>query len=299
MKLAIIIPFLDHELLKYIISLGNSLKSILDNCDSIETCIVFVPQPSGGSQKLSCADHLDFLINKLKVRLTSVEIIRQNSRSTSLARNSGIDIAILNNCSHIYFHDISVGVSSDFARKINLMRNIFDYTYCGFPMFSEESLRKSKVDGSKMSFCQNELVKKVAYPAFNPYIWSYIFPLSLISEIRFDERLGPGDSTIVKAGEDYVFLNLVLSKNCFYTFTSSPPAHVYHPPRMVLDSKNLKYAKGQGYAYKTVFLRHRRLIDLIYIILFIGNAFKNVLLLKANSLKILSERVSGLFLRIN
>lgn len=241
---------------------------------------------------------LNDLIDCLKIDCKAVTVCNLKFRSVSCARNVGLNISSQSGCSHIFFHDISIVVTRGFAAKFKYLDKIMKFPYGGRPIFSNSS---ASVIQSELPVVSNmgNFVEVGAYPIFNPYIWTYIFPLSLISDVRFDERIGPGDTTLIKAGEDFIFLSAVLSKTNFRKVRSYPASLVVHPARELSDKKNIIYARGQGYAYKATFLKYRRLVDFLYILLFIGNAFKNFIFCRNNSLKILSERISGLLFRLD
>jgi len=299
MIVSVVIPFLEDELDANLNTLKHSIGVLLSELKSVKIYFIFIPQPSRNGGDFCSADLINEVGSELGVAPSCVVLEPQKIRSISMARNNGILRSIQLKCSHVYFHDISISVTSSFASAFLLMRGVSDITFSGSPKFvasSEIQLNNFSIEGAGKTLT---LSKVTAYPAFNPYVWTYFFPISLISDVRFDERLGPGDLTDLKAGEDYLFLSSVLSKSGFKTFSSSPRAFVFHPSRMLFDKKYLMYAKGQGYACKTVLLKFKRPADLLYAVLFVGNSFVKVFQLKSNSLKILVERFKGLFARLD
>ena len=298
MKLSVIIPCLDYEFSSYVETLKYSVRTILNECRDFEIHVILMLQSSTSDFSANDCELTDFS-NKLKEDLTSISVVHLQKCSVSLARNIGIDLSIENGCSHVYFHDISIVVSKEFAGNFPRMNNVIDYACSGSPKFSSFTLPLMPSNSSNINNYEPNFLKSISYPAFNPYVWTYIFPINMISDIRFCENIGPGSDTKIKSGEDYIFLSDVLRKSRFYSLRSKNKSFVYHPLRKKFGEKSLIYAKGQGFSAKAVFMKYKRPSDLLYIFLFIINSFFKIILMKQNSVRIFKDRIRGLLLSID
>ncbi|HIF9331026.1 TPA: hypothetical protein ACX6RL_003339 [Photobacterium damselae] len=203
----------------------------------------------------------------------------------SNARNLCIKKAVDIDAKYILFHDASICWTNDAADYIYIYKNKTPKVNISFSNDIKEFY----------NFILNGRKRKVN-PIYDAYIWSYLFKLEDVSNLKFDLNFGPGQSTYYKSGEDVLFLFDVFNRRKSYdVYESNKKVIIYHPPRDTNLSKHLIYAKGQGKIFQILLSRYFSLFILKDIILFFGNAIFRCLLLKKNSFKILLQRVSGFF----
>jgi hypothetical protein len=298
MKLAIVIPFIEHEILNYNASLFCSLAKLAPVSAVSKIILIFLPQKAILHDKSvkSCLDLSSSELFNLDTPLSDLGydyVVRVlEPPCLSVARNTGIDIAIEKSCTHIYFHDISVTLTSAFVDCVVRAITLDDLPFQAQPSFSVETECDVALYSTNIAPAQAFRVKPV-FPAFNTYIWTYLFPVKVILGHRFNESIGPGATSDFLAGEDLLFLNSVLRDLDFMVYTSSLCPVVRHPPRTKDDPKHLIYARGQGYVYSYCAMRSQHVLGITYILLFFGNAILHVILLRKNSLPILHRRLFG------
>lgn len=204
----------------------------------------------------------------------------------SIARNKCIEKATSIGAEFILFHDASIFWPFSSAQFIYLNRDTFP---------------KVKVNFSDTSSVTSPVLEKGTFKDVNPiydtYVWSYLFRVGNISDIRFSENFGPGECTRYKSGEDVIFLfdyfNKIKSREVF----EAQFACVYHPPRSKKFDKHLIYAEGQGKVYQILLGRYPNFVLYRDLLLFFGNAIFRCLLLRSNSFNILKNRINGFFNR--
>jgi hypothetical protein len=140
-------------------------------------------------------------------------------------------------------------------------------------------------------------VKRV-WSATRHYLWTVIVRGDMIREIRFNERIGPGETTVLKAGEDMLYFYEIVKQNRISEFVVYPHGLVYHPERPADLSKELLYARGQGALYRYLLTEldlpwGGRLNVLLMFTLFIGNALYRTAIFRHNGFRVLKERLRG------
>lgn len=281
MKVLCIIPCLANEPNKYKESLLGSV-SRLTMCLGPDIHFVAIVQPNINISN----DTTENVDDSFFKQFNNFSVINLTYRSVSKARNIGIDFAEKNQFTHIYFHDVSIELDQS---TCEILKSDGIHPSLAFS-FQAKFADANAVD----QFKKNSKPSK-ALPLYKPYVWTYIIPLKLIADIRFNENFGPGDDTNFKSGEDLLFLYDILIKTDFSVIENNS-AIAFHPPREKNYTKHLNYAKGQGLTLRLLLNKHKRISDLIYCFLFFGNAILRCLLLKQNSIKILKNRTSGFFL---
>jgi hypothetical protein len=228
----------------------------------------------------------DLVIEKVKeiIPEENGEVVGVTYLSVSKARNDALNYARMNKFDHIIFHDSTIIYAAGYLSwlKENLGARLLSTNF-QFTTECETSLINDK----------SEVVKFNAFDDI--YVCSYVFSLKNKFPI-FDERFGPGESSIYTSGEDFLFLRSFFKNNpeCRF-FLRYKGTGILHPPRPLDYSKHLAYAEGQGKIHQ-VFLGQEKSIYAIWrCCLFFGNALLRVVLLKKHSLKILGLRLKGFF----
>lgn len=205
-----------------------------------------------------------------------------NYLSVSRARNEAIRYAKSHGFSNLVFHDASLFYTTSYLRwvKSHLGKGLLSGSYA----FAE---RNESLEDDARS-------RKVKVKDFRDlYVWSYVFPLN-VEFPYFDERFGPGDSSLFASGEDFLFLRRFFQLNpsmrCFIRCSS---IGIFHPPRPSGYSKHLAYAKGQGKIHQVFLLEEKSLYAVWRCLLFFGNALIRLLFCKKNSGRIFLLRLSG------
>lgn len=278
MKILCVIPCLESELHKHKESLLRSMGK-LEMCIGADVNFIVVIQPNieAPSRAQNKIDHTFF--DPLKY----VSVVNLICRSVSRARNVGLEFAIKSQFSHVYFHDVSIELCLSTCTR---------FKFEGLNPFLAYSFTPKFLKPNTVSYSNPSPIKLNVSPLYKPYVWSYLLPLQLIGDIRFNENIGPGDGTYYKSGEDLLFLYDVLSKTNFSVIHNAA-AIVFHPPRDKYFSKHTDYALGQGYTLKIILKKYKRLADIFYVFLFFGNAIFRCLLRKPNSMLILKYRIYG------
>jgi len=204
--------------------------------------------------------------------------------SVSRARNDAIKYAKLNGFNRFIFHDVSLVYTLDYLNWVkrqsssNLLSGSYEFT--------------DDLDSPGT----NESSSIVEFNSFRDnFVCSYVFPLNAKLP-SFDERFGPGESSVFTSGEDFLFLRRFFQLNSdMHSFLRFRGIGILHPPRPTDYSKHLAYAKGQGKIHQIYLLEEKSLYAVWRCVLFFGNALCRTLLLKRNWLKILSLRLKGFF----
>lgn len=281
MKILCIIPCLANEPYKYKESLLASTGR-LSKCFGSDIHFVAIIQPNTNAS----SDLTENVEASFFKQFNNFSVVNLTYRSVSKARNIGIDFAEKHQFTHIYFHDVSIELTESTCAilKSDGMHPSLAFSF------------QAKFVGANTTDQLKKLSKpSKALPLYKPYVWTYIIPLKLIADLRFNEDFGPGDGTNYKSGEDLLFLYEILIKTDFSVIENNS-AIAFHPPREKNYTKHLNYAKGQGLTLRLLINKHKRISDLIYCFLFFGNAIFRCLFLKQNSIKILKNRASGFFL---
>jgi len=207
-----------------------------------------------------------------------------NYLSVSRARNDAIQYASNNGFDSIIFHDVSLVYGAAYLDWVKSKSHCM--LLSGGYIFSDslDSLDSSGSEG------------EVYFKDFDDiYLWSYVFPLSADFPF-FDERFGPGESSIFTSGEDFIFLRRFFQLNpdmrYFVRFLGTG---ILHPSRPKNYSKHLAYAEGQGKIHQIYLLEEKSLYAVWRCVLFFGNALLRVLLLRKSSLRIIFLRIKGFF----
>jgi hypothetical protein len=231
---------------------------------------------------------LDFL------RLPLVELVTTSRFSASRARNLGI--ARMRRAEHRYvcFLDAdavpSVGLLRSVAPRLAKSSDLF----VGNIRWYEGPLPDPGGEAA-------EPVRAAIGPLLlSTYLWSSFLPARLVidSGVRFDESIGPGESTRLKSGEDVLFLaELVVANEVHEVLRFGRCA--LHPERPSDFSKHLTYAEGQGALFvRLLRSRMRRSLKATVLAsfgLFLGNGLLRVLTLRRRSLPILGLRLRGVW----
>jgi hypothetical protein len=224
-------------------------------------------------------------VNSLGVPAAQVGTCYTEELSVSAARNRGIEYGRRERFDSIVFHDASLlylPAACAFFRehyRSGVLR-------CGYAFAAPES--------------QGELIREDSYRCRATtmdrrritYVWTYCFPLQTIPAL-FDERFGPGESTLFNCGEDRLFLRAYLAANRAGAVLEMDGVGVLHPPRPADFSKHLAYAYGQGKIHRIVLREDRDLFAFLEVAAFFGNAVIRALLLRKNGFRILRSRVAG------
>lgn len=226
--------------------------------------------------------------------ITPVEIISTPVFSASIARNRGIDYALEKQFDYIYFHDAKVFCTDSFVAMI------------GRAISGHLDLCRGRVGWREQPLARPARlletgVRQRISPILHTYLWSYLFRVELLTDIRFNEKIGPGEKTELKAGEDTLLLGQLGQQNPGLRVCYFPQAEVIHPPRPGNLSKHLAYARAQGVLFR--FFLGRKFSPFwyfpLYLFLFFGAFAGRALLFRKNSWKSLFLLMSGLLDRDN
>jgi hypothetical protein len=220
-----------------------------------------------------------------------IEITRKYS--VSRARNLAMGFVEKSAGNYIYFMDASVRPTEAFWEiyKANASTRLSHWV--------------CNMDWSDSASCERKAAKfayhnrGLGYLFHRMYVWACVFRADLVSGLQFDEAIGPGEGTINKSGEDYLFVQHVLIKNNIRTARFYSDVSVQHLPRPTDFSKHLTYARGQGNLYRLLLFSVQAplafyIVYLMHTVLFVGNSILRVVLMRQNSLKIAAERLRGL-----
>ncbi|MCX4073035.1 hypothetical protein [Aeromonas caviae] len=167
----------------------------------------------------------------------NVHLIYLEINNVSVARNVLLNRISCKDDDVILFMDSSIKFSHEFLTHV-------------LEMESHVLMASNNIAPLKASN-QKKVIKFYDFVG-HPYIWSFAFKWKTIAKSRFNEKLGPGDGTKYKSGEDVLFLHNVLKKINYYVDYSA--ACVYHPPRTNDYRKYLIYASGQANVIKALIL---------------------------------------------
>ena len=196
----------------------------------------------------------------------------------SRARNAGINYALENGFEYVLFHDSSIIFGAEFCNFVNM--NIADSSLV---LTGKLIWNLSSTNSNHNTYQASELPINLIR---NHYVGSYVLPLSLINDTRFNENIGPGKLTKIKSSEDISFLVNVFSHSKIRTVLFHPAALIFHPPRPSDRSKQVTYATGQGALYRYLMTRKILIYGIgLHFCLFWINALASILLFKKNPLR--------------
>jgi glycosyltransferase involved in cell wall biosynthesis len=204
----------------------------------------------------------------------------------SAARNTGLKYARSEGYDYIIFHDASLSYSEKFVDLINLtISQNMEITKGKMQWVAEADTNRPAT---------LHLSKKKTNPIFDPYIGTYVFRVSALTNMAFNEKMGPGESTLMIAGEDLLFLYQLFEGRIPFIVDYSEQAIVEHPTRPSDNSKQLAYAESQGVLLRWLLMENRfNLTICIYFFAFFGNSIFGVLAGRTAATKVFSDRVKG------
>lgn len=274
-KILVQVSVTEHDIFDRLASLRVSLTRIV-NVFGSDASIYIVYQTTETQVDSSL---LGFLSPHVKLEVSRIF-------NASLARNMGIAYAKKYGYHYIYFHDSSITVGVGFAK---LMRSA---VCAGLPVAKGvvvwDEAPEKYLGGSLDISCEKLSL------IFNCYVWSYIFSLNFLGEHRFSEHVGPGSGTRLKAGEDLAFLYQIFEHKLFVSAPVCRAAIVFHPPRPKDKSKELAYGESQGVLLRWLISRNRLSPWVwVYFVLFFGNGFFSICILKPKARDIFLSRIKG------
>lgn len=220
----------------------------------------------------------------------NVEIFNTTFMGVSRARNICIDKAKHINSEFILFHDASIFWTSSAAE--------FIAHHCNNELVTKVKVSFSATTRERnlpLNQCSSPAAVRKINPFYDAYVWSYLFSVAKLQDIKFDERFGPGHETFFKSGEDVSFLFEYFSKIKTFSVLEASSAFVCHPPRTADFDKHLTYASGQGKIFSLLVRKYPSWRIYIDLGLFFGNAAFRCLLLKTNAFEIFKQRLNGFF----
>ncbi|WP_312841796.1 glycosyltransferase family 2 protein [Stutzerimonas chloritidismutans] len=204
----------------------------------------------------------------------------------SAARNAGLDHARQHGYDYILFHDASVFVTDSFVELVNITIAKNLCVSKGVVRWTSDLLSNPVTDFI--------IADGYANPIYDTYVGSYVFNVDFLSGMSFSNNLGPGSETVLKAGEDVVFLNKLFSYAGRVKLPVCKTAFINHLPRPADGSKRLMYAEAQGVLLRWMLNPKRvSLWGGIYFFAFFGNALFSCVLRRKNSFEILTLRLKG------
>lgn len=219
--------------------------------------------------------------------LPFVTVYVTNKFNVSSARNAAIVFARYEGYDYLVFHDSSMYFTASFHGLINLALAAGGSIYKGQLSWTTDLVESEAVDSI---VC----VDKKIFPLMDPCVCLYVFRVDYLSDVIFNEGVGPGFDTYIKAGEDVVFLNNLFSARKTNVVSFAKQALVLHPPRPTNNSKRIQYAEAQGTLLRWFFESERFSVSvLIYFFLFFGNTLFGIILGRKNFTKIFRLRLKG------
>jgi hypothetical protein len=244
--------------------------------------LVVVVQTKGDADRLD----LDFL------HVPGVEVLATTRFSASAARNLGLDRLRSAEPRFLCFLD------SDAVPSVGLLRSVRSYFSGRDRILIGRAHWYEGDPAGRFSDVTTGRPTSIGRLLFSTYLWSTFLPTSYVvgAGIRFDESIGPGEETRLKAGEDVLLLSQVVLANEVEEAVLFD-AGTLHPRRPSDFSKHLTYAEGQGALFVRL-LRSRlprslKARVLASFGLFLGNALVRVLTFRRRSLPILRLRLRG------
>lgn len=237
--------------------------------------LVFVVLQGNKDLKISSAELPDYL-----------HFFETDFMGVSNARNLCLEQAKEFDAEFILFHDASIFWPKKSAEFISSNRHTYPKVKVSFSDSVIENYSEKKELHGK---------RKKVNPIYDAYIWSYLFKVSDVDGVFFNEGFGPGQNTRFKSGEDILFLFDYLQKikSC-YVFEADG-CYVFHPKRSLSYDKHLTYASGQGKIFRVLLAKYPSLLLYRDFVLFFGNALMRCLLCKPNAFSIFKQRLIGFF----
>ena len=272
MDLGIIIPIIESELNERFSKNLLLLRSNLNEA-SIDSYRIFLIIQTKKSD--------------LRIEFENIDYEITAKLSVSKARNLGIK-KLSTSFKYLYFLDQDAVPSIDFLKQSKKNINL-DYNLWAGKIYwgSYNGLIKSNPTFIK---------KSSFFLPFHGFLGCYIIKSNLITKhsIFFNEEFGPGENTVLKCGEDLIFLSELMTSNNISKFLFYKNLKVFHPQRLFNNIKNLYYAKGQSYTYAKIikeknFSTPIRLGVFFFFLLFIINSFYK-LFFEPNGMKIFKTR---------
>lgn len=270
MKTLVVFTLLEQELTLELGNLEESVKNITTYFQS-SFSLLFIIQ----GDRVSLPRFIEKITNK--------EVIFIKESCLSKARNTGLEFLVNKDFSHILFHDSRITLGTSFC------------TFISQPTHESNHVKSGKVIWkSPHTTTMTGKIKKVKPNIFkNTYIGSYHLPIALIKELKFNEKVGPGKTTTLKAGEDVLFLEAFLRQNNTTFVIEAKNALIFHPPRDN-EKKRIEYAQGQGALFR-YFIENGRFSYGIntYFLLFGINSILLLLSLRTYNYEIFKRRLKG------
>jgi hypothetical protein len=279
-ELVLVTPVTDAELSAYretFAAVGEGLRVA-----SVRAKRIVVLQTRAAAANLD----LEFL------RAPDVELVTTSGFSASAARNLGIARLRRGEDRYVCFLDADAVPSVGLLRSVRgrlqadsaILVGRVHWHDRGLPAGFEEATEPSRVPIGRL--------------LLSAYLCSTFLPVAQVLDaaVRFDESIGPGESTCLKSGEDVLFLTqLVVANDATHALRFD--ARAFHPSRPRDFSKHLAYAEGQGSLFVRL-LRSPMRTSLKAVVfasfgLFLGNALLRVLTFRRRSARILALRLRG------
>jgi hypothetical protein len=225
-----------------------------------------------------------------------VRIIPVSFYSVSRARNLGLSMVPLDTDHFVYFLDCDAVPSDGFLEMAKWVLDS-DVPFARGRVFWREE--ESGLPPSGFPGISSRKHVQPMWRVAKHYLWIHLIRGDMLSGIRFKERIGPGESTTLKSGEDMLYYYEIVKRNHLTKFMDFPDCHVYHPERPADLSKELLYARGQGAMYRHLIIdlglpRGARIGLAFLFVLFLGNALFRVATFRRNGFGILKERLRGI-----
>lgn len=291
-RLAVVTPMLNEELDGYIDGFSYHHKPASELINQFVDFVLIIQ----GSEKPK-----ETTLEKLSKLGTFITIF-STTKSTSHARNIGIEYISREKgkIDYILFLDSDSFIDH---RSWQYVFNIFHepnrHIHEAKVFWGNEESEPSTLYKEK----NTSVKRKWQHRMFRSYLWCLIIPTEFVTnhKIKFNERIGPGDKTKFKSGEDTLFLLNLFQLNKIHDVLLHSDLFVHHPARPLDNSKKLTYALGQGNLFRSLFAQNKSWLFLTYLIfwftLFVGNTLYMLISRKPNSLVIAKMRAKGLFSR--
>lgn len=237
-------------------------------------------------------------LNKIREKL-SIRLVYTPIKSTSHARNLGIRILseLEKTPENVIFLDSDSFITSDsWSEIIHISNQNLDEIH------EIEVKWEGQLKPAEFKFINTPPSRRIKWQnrMFRTYLWTLLIPTHLIIQpaIRFNEKIGPGENTILKSGEDTIFLLDLFQRNKIKDLIYHSDLHVQHPSRPLDNSKRLTYALGQGNLFRVLIANTTDKTFFVYLLgwltLFLGNTLFMLITFKPNALAIAKMRLKGL-----
>ena len=217
MKFSIIVPMYNSAE-----NIGSCIESIKNQTYSNFECLLI----DDGS-----TDNTAMVCQKLLKDDSRIQLIRQENKGVSAARNNGLENA---SGDYLVFVDSDDTVEKELLEELNELANgeIIQYDFFSITGEKKQSWTKSK--GTFDIKAGNMAV-----------VWRHAIPFEPIKDLRFDESLS--------GGEDYLFLNEVLKKiNSLLILNKCLYNHRFDYENSIMNNMNLRLLDQQVCATEKV-----------------------------------------------